>query len=237
MAEELKKFTYVSDEKLLYYTQQLKAKLSDLMEDLVAGVIDDEQTTESNLWSAKKIQDMLDGITQIKLQPVDVLPTTGKDGVIYLVPNDGEKPNIKDEYIWFETDELTFAVTSDTVGATVSVDPDVAKLKVTDAGTVDFVYDGSDWLDGEGNAATLADYGITFSDDAGTLTTGDKIELTASPAGSFEKIGSTDIDLTGYIKEEQLIEITEEQIDNIFATVWPDEETTEPATPPAGDGE
>lgn len=34
----------------------------------------------------------------------------------------------------------------------------------------------------------------------------------------FEKIGTTDVDLTGYVKETDLIEITNEEIDEIFNT-------------------
>ena len=40
------------------------------------------------------------GVTQFRYLPVDALPATGEAGVIYLVPNSGSAPNIKDEYIW-----------------------------------------------------------------------------------------------------------------------------------------
>ena len=39
-------------------------------------------------------------ITGFEYQNVATLPATGEKGVIYLVPNSGSNPNVKDEYIW-----------------------------------------------------------------------------------------------------------------------------------------
>lgn len=39
-------------------------------------------------------------ITGFEYQNVATLPATGEKGVIYLVPNSGNAPNVKDEYIW-----------------------------------------------------------------------------------------------------------------------------------------
>lgn len=71
---------------------------------------------------------------------VDTLPETGEVGKIYLVPNSGSKPNVKDEYIWLETE------------------------------------------------------------------------------AQFEKVGTTDIDLSGYLKTEEVTLATNDDINGLFAT-------------------
>lgn len=38
--------------------------------------------------------------SKVQLKPVSTLPTTGEDGIIYLVPNNGTGQNVKDEYVW-----------------------------------------------------------------------------------------------------------------------------------------
>lgn len=35
---------------------------------------------------------------------VDELPETGENGKIYLVPNEGEEPDIYDEYLWIQSE-------------------------------------------------------------------------------------------------------------------------------------
>lgn len=42
------------------------------------------------------------------------------------------------------------------------------------------------------------------------------IWVASGDTGSFEKIGSTDIDLSGYWKKEDLVECTNDEIDNLF---------------------
>ena len=39
-------------------------------------------------------------ITSFRYEPVATLPASGENGVIYLVPNGGSNPNVKDEYLW-----------------------------------------------------------------------------------------------------------------------------------------
>lgn len=48
----------------------------------------------------KAILDSGAGGSGVRFEVVNALPATGEDGVIYLVPNSGETPNIYDEYIW-----------------------------------------------------------------------------------------------------------------------------------------
>lgn len=56
--------------------------------------------TRVNALIAAALAEGIGGVTQFRYLPVDALPATGEAGVIYLVPNSGNAPNIKDEYIW-----------------------------------------------------------------------------------------------------------------------------------------
>lgn len=56
--------------------------------------------TRVNALIAAALAEGIGGVTQFRYLPVDALPATGEAGVIYLVPNSGSAPNIKDEYIW-----------------------------------------------------------------------------------------------------------------------------------------
>lgn len=54
------------------------------------------------------------GVTSISFQAVasyEALPATGEAGVIYLVPNSGSAPNVKDEYFWDGTGYELFGTT------------------------------------------------------------------------------------------------------------------------------
>lgn len=51
------------------------------------------------------INTALENITTFDFQVVNVLPTNGVKGVIYLVPNSGKSPNVYDEYIWLGVDK------------------------------------------------------------------------------------------------------------------------------------
>lgn len=98
-------YTYVSDAKLLYYTQKLKERVGGA----IGGIIDDTATTTdvNKTLSAKKIYEELSKIQSITFEKVDSLPAEGKAGVIYLVSNQGTLPNIYDEYIYL-SDSKTF---------------------------------------------------------------------------------------------------------------------------------
>lgn len=51
----------------------------------------------------KEIASAVSGVTQIDYSVVEVLPSTGKKGVIYLVANSGSGNNIYDEYIYINS--------------------------------------------------------------------------------------------------------------------------------------
>lgn len=56
--------------------------------------------TRVNALIAAAVTEGVGDITSFEYQNVATLPATGEKGVIYLVPNSGNAPNIKDEYIW-----------------------------------------------------------------------------------------------------------------------------------------
>lgn len=84
------------------------------------------------------INSAISGITGIEFEIVTTLPSTGENGVIYLISNSGSGQNIYDEYIWVNN--------------------------------------------------------------------------------KFEKIGTTDVDLSGYVKTTDLVAITNAEIDTIVGS-------------------
>lgn len=92
--------------------------------------------TASQVQSA--INSAISGITGIEFEIVTTLPSTGENGVIYLISNSGSGQNIYDEYIWVNN--------------------------------------------------------------------------------KFEKIGTTDVDLSGYVKTTDLVAITNAEIDTIVGS-------------------
>ena len=60
---------------------------------------------KSETYTKTEVQNLISGITGITIEVVSVLPASGENGVIYLVPKEGVSPDIYNEYIWVETDE------------------------------------------------------------------------------------------------------------------------------------
>ena len=218
-------YDYVSERRLLYYTQKLKQHFptaSDIIDDVVADLIDD--TTDSALdktWSAKKIHDEIATMTGIEFVKVDQLPVVGMNNKIYLLP----VRNI--------TAETTVS------GATVSVNKTTFVSELVNNGTYVFTFDGTNWTY-SGNAINLDDYGISL--DIGTPVANDTITIVLANASNpnifeeyiwftddsvtpevsyYELIGTTEVDLSGYVKDEEMVEITTAEIDAIIDTVWP----------------
>ena len=106
-------------------------------------------------------------------------------------------------------------------------------------GTYVFTFDGTDWIY-DSNVVDLDDYGIAY-DTTCTPVNGDTItvvlangsnpnvfeeyiwftDTSVTPAESYyELIGTTEANLDGYVKDEDMIEITTAEIDNIINTVF-----------------
>lgn len=71
--------------------------------------------------------------------------------------------------------------------ATMAFDPDAVASSITEDATI--VYDGSDWKVGS-DTVSLADYGITVTDDDGDLVDGTTIQFTAAKAEVLPTDGS-----------------------------------------------
>ena len=103
-------------------------------------------TNDSNFQTQSQVQSLinssLEGITGIDFQVVSNLPSTGEKGIIYLISNGGDSPNVYDEYIW----------------------------------------------------------------------------VTSGSSSSFEKIGTTAVDLSGYWSKTELVSITNAEIDSVVAS-------------------
>lgn len=267
-----KTYEYVSDRRLLYFTQKLKEHFptaSDFIDDTVAAVdklyssqkiedllddkvdketgkglstndfdddykafidnftiesyIDDTDTTSTDkLWSAKKIHDEIAAIAGLEFRKVEELPVEGQSNIIYLLPI-----------------RIITAVTT-IAGTDAIVNKNTFVGKISASGTYVFTYvdDGTNPPSWQYNSTdiTLAEYGITLSNPSATPLNNDTITvilargtnpnvyeeyiwITADSA--YELIGTTEADLSGYVKDEDMIEITTAEIDTIISTVWP----------------
>lgn len=239
-----KTYEYVSERRLLYFTQKLKDKFpkasdfiddttaaldkiysSQKVEDLLAAIIDDTagagDTTVT--WSADKITDMFSKVAGIEFKKVATLPTTDQQSnAIYLVPI-----------------RMATATTS-IAGTDALVDKNKFLTQETANGTYTYTFNGSDWEDATNTVVNLADYGISFSGTYAPVAS-DTVSVVLAEGtnpnvfeeyiwiaddSKYELIGTTEADLSGYVKDEDMIEITTAEIDNIINTVWP------PVTPP-----
>ena len=110
-------------------------------------------TNDSDFQTGTEVQQAIDDaladITGIDFVIVQTLPQTGKKGIFYLVPIQGETNNIYDEYVWVR------------VGGT-----------------------------------------------------------SAEPVYGFEKIGTTQVDLSGYVQASEMTTISNATIDTIIATAF-----------------
>jgi len=198
-----------------------KQKLDDL-DTLIEGIIDD--TTDSALdktWSAKRIHDEIASVAGIEFIKVDELPATGQSNKIYLLP------------MRIITAGTTIA------GTDVTVDKGSFVSSYPNNGTYVFTYDGTYWTY-ESSEVSLSDIGIAYESTA-TPIIGDTITVvlasgtnpnvfeeyiwftdsSVTPTESYyELIGTTEANLDGYVKDEDMIEITTADIDNIILTVF-----------------
>ena len=198
-----------------------KQKLDDL-DTLIEDLIDD--STDSALdktWSAKKIHDEIAAVAGIEFVKVDELPVTGQGNKIYLLP----------------IRIITAVTTISGTDATVNKGTFVTMLP--NNGTYVFTFDGTDWTY-DSNVVDLDDYGISY-DTSCVPETNDTITIVLTSAANpnifeeyiwftdtsvtptesyYELIGTTEANLDGYVKDEDMIEITTAEIDNIINTVF-----------------
>ena len=198
-----------------------KQTLDDI-DQLIEGLIDDTSTTAlDKTWSAKKIHDEIAAVAGIEFVKVDVLPVTGQSNRIYLLPI-----------------RIITAVTTIT-GTDATVNKGTFVSMLPNNGTYVFTFDGTDWTY-DSNVVDLDDYGISY-DTSCTPENGDTITVVLASASNpnvfeeyiwftdtsvtpevsyYELIGTTEANLDGYVKDEDMIEITTAEIDNIILTVF-----------------
>ena len=198
-----------------------KQKLDDL-DTLIEDLIDDTSDVAlDKTWSAKKIHDEIAAVAGLEFVKVDELPATGQGNKIYLLP------------IRIITAVTTIAGTDATVNKGTFV------TMLPNNGTYVFTFNGTDWIY-DSNVVDLDDYGIAY-DTTCTPVNGDTItvvlangsnpnvfeeyiwftDTSVTPAESYyELIGTTEANLDGYVKDEDMIEITTAEIDNIINTVF-----------------
>ena len=211
-------YDYVSERRLLYFTQKLKQHFPD-----AANLIDDTTSTATDkTWSAKKIYEEVAKAAGLEFVKVDTLPAVGQNNKIYLLPI------------------RTITVSTTIAGTDITVDKTTFVSMLSANGTYVFTFDGTNWTY-DGNPVNLVDYGISY-DVAATPAASDTITVTLTTASNpnvfeeyiwftdtsvdpevsyYELIGTTEVDLSGYVKDEEMVEITTAEIDAIIATVWP----------------
>jgi len=111
---------------------------------------------KSETYTKTEVQALIASIPQFRVVVVQTLPVTGERMVLYLVPKDGEAPDVYNEYIWVE-DEDEFEL----LGST-AVDLDGYATEV--------------WVQNQGYATeTYVDTGLATKQD--TLTAGTGISI------------------------------------------------------------
>ena len=82
----------------------IPTKLSQLDNDtgFVTNAVDNltNYYLKSETYTKTEVNDLIGQIKTISIQVVDTLPTTGESNIIYLVPKEGSKDDVYNEYIW-----------------------------------------------------------------------------------------------------------------------------------------
>lgn len=60
--------------------------------------------TKSETYSKLEVQQLIASLPEFTVEVVEELPATGEAMVLYLVPKDGEDPDVYNEYVWVEDD-------------------------------------------------------------------------------------------------------------------------------------
>lgn len=184
---------YVSEQRLLYFTQKIKEKFP-----TAADFIDDVTASLSTVYSSSKVDSLLTGKVNVE---------EGKG----LSTND-----FTDDYKnAIDNLDLTSLIDD---SATDALDKTWSAKKIMDTlgGFVGISFVKVDSLPETGSAGIIY---LVPSSSAISQNAYDEYFWVAAD-NSFEFLGTTAIDLSGYVKSEDLAEITTEQIDSIFTTVW-----------------
>lgn len=184
---------YVSEQRLLYFTQKLKEKLP-----TAATFIDDVTASLTTAYSSSKIDTLLAGKVNVE---------------------EGKGLSTNDFTDAYKTaiDNFDFSSVIDD-NATDSTNKTWSAKKIMDTigGIAGVSFNKVEALPATGSAGII--YLVPNTNAVNQNAYDEYIWITED--NKFEFIGTTSIDLTGYVKEQDLTEITTEQIDGIFTTVW-----------------
>lgn len=154
---------------------------------------------KSETYTKLEVQQLIASIPQFSVEVVQSLPATGERMVLYLVPKDGEAPDVYDEYIWIE-DEEEFEL----IGSTA--------------------VDLSDYVTNSDLATALSDYALSsdIPTDNSELTNGAGYITGINQADVIDALGYTPYNATnpnGYITNSALNGYaTETYVNNGLAT-------------------
>lgn len=163
--------------------------------------------------------------THVEFVSVQTLPQTGESNKIYLVDNSGSGQNVKDEYIYLNGKwEVIGSTAADLAGY----------VKTTDLANTLKSYSTTEEVEGKISTAkteainAAKDYTDGLADNYATAEQGRKADsalqsdslktingATLVGSGNVELVKPSDLD--AYVKDTDLVEITEAEIDALFA--------------------
>ena len=178
----VKSSNIITDEGGLALQRDLEKEIADR-----ESAIAEERTAREDADAA--LDAKIEAIETLKFRVVDELPETGEAGIIYLVPKEGETPDVYDEYIWVDG-------SYEKIGSTeVKLDDYVLKSEIFNLGQSE---SGIKYIDGvkiaaaPGMPATASGYGVAIGNGA---TSGSAPSIAvgssaSSTSNGFEAIGN-----------------------------------------------
>lgn len=191
------KFNYVSEQRLLYFTQKLKQKFP-----TATDFIDDVTAAANKMYSSNKVNTLLEGKVDVeegKGLSTNDFETKYKNQLDNLDLTDIIDDNSTNTDKTWSASKIMSALSELTGLQFVKIEPDAE-------GNYALPETGSN-----GNIYLMPNNGANPNSYDEYIWLG---------SGTYEKIGTTDIDLSHFVSDDDMIEITTEKIDDIFKTVW-----------------
>lgn len=187
-------YNWVSEQRLLYFTQKLKAHIpqaSDFIDDTAASLL--------KAYSSSKVDTLL--ANKVDVEAGKGLSTNDFDNAYKKKIDDWDLTSLIDDSTdtakdkTWSADKIASAMAA--IAGLEFVKPDGGVLPAT--GERGKIY----LIPNSGSQPNVYDEYVWLVDD-----------------GAFEKIGTTEIDLSGYVSDADMVEITTAEIDAIMLTVF-----------------
>lgn len=191
-----KTYKWVSEQRLLYFTQKLKQHFPS-----ASDFIDDTTSTLLKAYSSSKVDALL-------ADKVDVVAGKGLSTEDFTA---AYKKQLDDWDLTGLIDDTTTTATDKTWSASK-----IAQAIAAVSG-IEFIKPEGGVLPAEGKSGAI--YLIPNQGTAPNVYD-EYIWIKGDPTGSWEKIGTTEIDLSGYVSDDDMVEITTDEIDTIMLTVF-----------------